>query len=157
MTKAIPNPDIIQSLNSILRNELTAINQYFLHARLLKHMGFMKLADLEYKESLDEMRHADQLVERILYLGGMPNLQNLAKLHIGENVQEILEYDLKLEDKAHADLSIAIDACEEHGDRVTGDLLLAIQTSEEEHTDFLRKQLNVIEQVGLPGYLQTLV
>ena len=151
------NKKVTDALNVILKNELTAINQYFLHARMLKHMGFMKLADIEYKESIDEMRHADQLVERILFLGGLPNLQDLGKLSIGETVKEILECDLKIEEAAHADLSSSITIAEEEGDRVSADMLLEIQASEEEHSDFISKQLRIIDKIGEQAYMQTLV
>ncbi len=152
-----PDKEILQHLNAVLRNELTGINQYFLHARMLKHMGFMKLADFEYKESIDEMKHADMLVERILFLGGLPNLQDLGKLMIGENVPEILQSDLKLEQTAHVDLKAAITLCENREDYVTSHLLEHIQKSEEEHIDFLSRQLRLIEAMGLPSYLQTVV
>jgi bacterioferritin len=148
---------VIQQLNVILRNELTAINQYFLHARLLKHMGFMKLADYEYKESIDEMKHADMLVSRVLFLKGLPNLQDLGKLMVGENVPEILACDLKLEEKAHADLKAAIAVCEEHKDYSSADLLENILRSEEEHQLFIRTQLSLIESMGVSAYLQTQV
>ena len=151
------NKSVTDALNTILKNELTAINQYFLHARMLKHMGFMKLADIEYKESIDEMRHADELVKRVLFLGGIPNLQDLGKLSIGETVKEILECDLKLEEAAHTDLSTAITAIEEQGDRVSADMLLEIQASEEEHADFIAKQLRIIDKIGEQAYMQTLV
>lgn len=157
MSAAESNKEVIKHLNIVLRNELTAINQYFLHARMLKHMGFMKLADHEYKESIDEMRHADLLVERILFLGGVPNLQNLGKLMIGETVQEILECDLKLEDIAHVDVKNGITSCESREDYVSGDLLHKIQASEEEHILFLQTQLNLISTMGISAYLQTQV
>ena len=147
--------EVIKTLNVVLRNELTGINQYFLHARLLKHQGIMKLADHEYKESIDEMRHADRVVERIFFLGGIPNLQNLGKLFIGENVEEILKADLKLEKLAHADLKAAITLCESKEDYVTADLLHQIQQSEEEHIDFIQQQLKLLDAMGLPAYLQT--
>lgn len=148
---------VISALNNVLKNELTGINQYFLHARILKYMGFMKLADIEYRESIDEMKHADLLVERILYLGGLPNLQDLGKLMVGETVQEILACDMKLEETAHQDLKTAITLCESKEDYVTSELLTRIQTSEEEHTDFIRKQLHIIDSIGVEAYLQTLV
>ena len=149
--------EIIAQLNIILRNELTAINQYFLHARMLKHMGFMKLADYEYKESIDEMKHADMLVVRVFYLKGIPNLQDLGKLMVGENVPEILACDLKLEEKAHADLKKAIAVCEEHKDYSSADLLQNILISEEEHQLFIRTQLSLIDSMGVSAYLQTQV
>lgn len=155
----MPSPDkeTIKHLNLILKNELTAINQYFLHARMLKHMGFMKLADYEYKESIDEMRHADWLVERVLFLGGVPNLQDLGKLFIGEDVPEILKADLKLEEKGHHDLKNAITYLEGIEDYVSADILHKIMESEEEHQLFIRTQLNLIEAMGLSAYLQTQV
>lgn len=152
-----PPKEIIRHLNTILKNELTGINQYFLHARILKHQGFMKLADHEYKESIDEMRHADQLVERVLFLGGLPNLQDIGKLAIGENVEEILKGDLALEHTAHADLKAAITYSEAQEDYVTADLLHKIMESEEEHILFLQTQLNLIATMGLSSYLQTQV
>jgi bacterioferritin len=152
-----PNKDIIKHLNIVLRNELTGINQYFLHAKMLKHWGFMKLADVEYKESIDEMKHADMLVERILFLGGLPNLQDLDKLMIGETVEEIIQSDLALEYKAHTDLKAAITLCENKEDYVTSHMLEAIQKSEEEHIDFLSKQQHLVKTMGLSAYLQTIV
>ena len=151
------DPQIIKHLNNILKNELTAINQYFLHARMLKHMGFMKLADQEYKESIDEMKHADMLVNRILLLDGVPNLQDLGKLMIGESVEEILKSDLKLEALAHTDLKNAITYCESKEDYVSADIMHKILDSEEEHSLFIRTQLNLIDTMGLTAYLQTQV
>jgi bacterioferritin len=149
--------EIIAALNKILKNELTAINQYFLHARILKYQGLVRLADIEYKESIDEMKHADQLVERILYLGGLPNLQDLGKIFVGETVEEILQCDMKLEEIAHADLKTAITLCDSKEDYATSELLTAIQVSEEEHADFIRKQLGIIASIGAPAYMQTLL
>jgi len=149
--------DVIKHLNVILKNELTAINQYFLHARMLKHMGFMKLADHEYKESIDEMKHADMLIERILFLKGLPNLQDLGKIYIGENVEEILQCDLKLEVKANADLKAAITLCESKEDYASGDMLHRILESEEEHALFIRTQLNLVASLGAVAYMQTQV
>ena len=151
------DPEIIKHLNVILRNELTAINQYFLHARMLKHMGLMKLADHEYKESIDEMKHADMLVERILFLKGLPNLQDLGKIFIGENVEEILKCDLKLEEKANLDLKAAITLCESKEDYTSGDILHRILDSEEEHVLFIQTQLSLIAAMGVPSYMQTQV
>ncbi len=153
----VADKDIIKHLNTILKNELTAINQYFLHARMLKHMGFMKLADAEYKESIDEMKHADMLIERILFLKGLPNLQDLGKIYIGENMEEILKCDLKLEIKANADLKTAITACEAKEDYATGDILHRILESEEEHSLFISTQLNLIATMGAVAYMQTQV
>lgn len=149
--------EIIKHLNTILRNELTGINQYFLHARMLKHMGFMKLADYEYKESIDEMKHADLLVDRILFLEGLPNLQDIGRVSIGENVKEILECDLGLEENGRRDLKEAIHFCEEQKDFASADILHKILESEEEHILFIRTQLNLIESMGLSSYLQTQV
>ena len=145
---------IIQHLNSILRNELTAINQYFLHARMLSNWGVSKLGEYEYRESVGEMKHADTLVSRILFLDGLPNLQDLDKLLIGENVQEILECDLKLELKGATDLRLAIADCEAGRDFVTRDLLAGILESEEEAIDFIETQRELITRIGLENYIQ---
>ncbi len=155
--KSSPEGVIIEKLNVILKNELTAINQYFLHARLLKHLGFMKLADYEYKESIDEMRHADQLVERIFFLNGLPNLQDLGKLFIGENVKEVLEADLRLEKNGLPVLRETAKYCEDHGDYGSSELVESILRGEEEHIDFLQKQLRLIDSMGLDNYLVTIV
>lgn len=149
------DPKVIEHLNKVLYNELTAINQYFLHARMFKNWGFKELADHEYHESIDEMKHADWLVERILFLEGLPNLQNLGKLMIGEDPKEALECDLKLEQVAIPDLRAAIAHCEQVSDFVSRDLFAKILTSEEEHLDWIDTQLGLIERLGIGPYLQT--
>jgi len=148
------NPDIIACLNRVLYNELVAINQYFLHSRMLRNWGIRKLGEFEYKESLDEMRHADTLVERILFLDGLPNLQNLGKLLIGEDVREILECDLKLEQDALPALREGIALSERESDYVSRQLLVSILDSEEEHIDFLEAQFDLIERMGMENYVQ---
>jgi bacterioferritin len=138
----------------VLYNELIAINQYFLHSRMLRNWGVEKLAEYEYKESLDEMKHADELIERILFLEGLPNLQDLGKLLIGEDVEELLRCDLKLEKDALPTLREGIAACEKHGDYNSRRLLEKILHSEEEHIDFLESQFELIKRMGLPNYVQ---
>ncbi len=149
------DPKIIAHLNKALYNELTAINQYFLHAKMLKNWGLNELAEHEHHESIDEMKHADRLIERILFLDGLPNLQSLGKLLIGENPKELLECDLKLEHQAVPDLRAAIADCETAGDYVSRDLFASILASEEEHIDWIETQLALIERLGLNPYLQT--
>jgi bacterioferritin len=149
------DPKVISYLNGALKNELTAINQYFLHSRMLKDMGFLDLAQKEYEESVDEMKHADELVERILFLEGLPNLQDLGKLMIGETVPEMLQCDLNLEMDAIPDLREGIEYCESCKDFVSRDLLQRILESEEEHVDWLETQLGLIESVGVENYLQS--
>lgn len=146
---------VIEHLNRVLKNELTAINQYFLHSRMLKDWGFDKLGDHEHDESLDEMKHADAIIERILFLEGLPNLQDLGKLRIGENLNEILQCDLDLELDAIPDLRAAIAYCESHKDYVSRHLFDNILQSEEEHVDFLETQLELIDKIGLQNYSQS--
>jgi bacterioferritin len=149
------DPKVIAHLNKVLKNELTAINQYFLHARMFDHWGLPRLGRHEYQESVDEMKHADALVGRILFLEGLPNLQDLGKLLIGETVVEILECDLSLERQAHPDLKAAIGDCEKLGDYVSRELFEKILESEEEHIDWLETQLELIQRVGLENYSQS--
>jgi bacterioferritin len=143
---------VIDFLNQALKNELTAINQYFLHSRMLRDWGVSKLAKKEHDESIEEMHHADWLIERVLFLGGLPNLQDLGKLHIGENVQEILECDLKLEHIAIPLLRDAIQYCEEVRDYGSRDLFFKILHNEEEHVDYLETQFSLIERIGIERY-----
>jgi bacterioferritin len=145
---------VIQHLNAVLKNELTAINQYFLHARMLRHWGVTKLGDREYHASLDEMKDADKLIERILFLNGLPNLQDLDKLLIGENVREVLECDLRLEQVGLARLREAIAHCEGVRDFVSRDLFSDILEGEEEQVDFLETQFELIDRIGLENYIQ---
>ena len=146
---------VIEHLNKILRNELTAINQYFLHARMYRNWGLKKLDEHEYHESVDEMKHADRLVNRILFLEGLPNLQELDKLLIGEHVEECLLCDLKLEQRAHPDLKAAIAYCESCNDYVSRELFESILESEEEHIDWLETQLELIGKIGIENYMQS--
>lgn len=145
---------VIAHLNTVLRNELTAINQYFLHSRMLIDWGIKTLGDYEYKESIEEMQHADELIQRILFLGGLPNLQDLGKLYIGQNVKEVLECDLRLEEEAIPDLKTAIADCESCGDYISRELFESILSDEEEHVDFIETQFTMIEQQGIENYIQ---
>ena len=144
----------ITFLNQALKNELTAINQYFLHSRMLRHWGISKLAKHEYEESIDEMKHADKLVERILFLEGLPNLQDLGKLLIGETIEEILKCDLELEKQAIPTLREGIAHCEGVSDYITRQLLTEILDSEEDHVDWIETQFDLIERMGIQNYAQ---
>lgn len=146
---------MISFLNTVLGNELVAINQYYLHSKILKDWGINKLADKEYEESIDEMKHADKLAERILFLKGLPNFQSLGKIFIGQNVKEILECDLKIEEKAHLDLKEGIAYAESIKDYASRALLEEILISEEEHIDFLQTNIDLIAKVGLENYIQS--
>lgn len=146
---------MITHLNKLLGNELVAINQYFLHARMFKNWDLLRLNDIEYEESIDEMKHADKYIERILFLEGMPNLQDLSKLNIGENVEEMLKSDLLLELDGAKDLRSAINYADSVGDYVSRDLMIEILTDEEKHIDWLETQLGLIASIGLKNYLQS--
>ena len=145
---------VIEHLNRVLKNELTAINQYFLHSRIYKDWGMTKLADHEHAESIDEMKHADVIIERTLFLEGLPNMQNLGKLRIGEHVGEMLQCDLDLELDAIPDLKAGIAYCEKIKDYVSRDLFDAILESEEEHIDWLETQLGLVGKMGVKNYIQ---
>lgn len=145
---------VIEFLNACLKNELTAINQYFLHSRMLKDWGVSILAEYEYKESIEEMEHADWLIERILFLGGLPNLQDLGRLRIGESVEEILKADLALEHDAIPTLRDAVHYADSVRDYVSRDLFNKILTNEEEHVDYLETQFDLIERIGIQNYTQ---
>ena len=149
------DPRVIEFLNKALENELTAINQYFLHAKMFKNWGFKELYEKEYHESIDEMKHADRLVDRILFLEGLPNLQNIGKILVGEAPLEMFECDLKLELQAVPMLKTAIEHCEQVKDFITRELFEDILESEEEHIDWLETQLQLIEKVGIQNYLQS--
>jgi len=144
---------VLTHLNAVLKNEMTALNQYFLHARILEHWGVVKLGAYEYDESIDEMKHADMLIKRILFLGGAPRLE-LEKLLVGETVPEVLECDLRLEQQAIPQLREAIPYCERVRDFVTRDLFSQILVSEEEHVDFIETQLELIGRIGVENYIQ---
>jgi bacterioferritin len=146
---------VIEFLNKALTNELTAINQYFLHARMFKNWGFSKLNEKEYHESIDEMKHADLLIERILFLEGLPNVQNLGKVMIGENPEEMLNCDLKLEHEAIPPLREAIAYCEQVKDYVSREIFERILENEEEHVDWLETQFELIDKIGIQNYLQS--
>lgn len=146
---------VLEYLNQALRNELTSVNQYFLHARMLQNWGFAHLGKHEYEESVDEMKHADRLARRILFLEGLPNFQDLDKLYIGENLPEILQCDLRREREAHPLYKDAIAYCEKVQDYVSRELLVEIQESEEQHIDWIETQLGLIDKVGLQNYQQS--
>jgi bacterioferritin len=148
------DPKVVDYLNTQLTNELTSINQYFLHARTLDHWGVRQLGRKEYEESIEEMRHADWLIERILFLDGLPNVQRLNQVLIGQTVEEILSCDLRLEQKAMADLREGIAHCEAVRDYVSRDLLRRILDNEEEHVDFLERQFDLIKLIGMERYIQ---
>jgi bacterioferritin len=148
------DPRVVEILNTVLTNELTAINQYFLHARTLEHWGVTKFAKLEYKESIEEMRHADDLIKRILFLDGLPNVQRLNNVLIGQNPEEVLRCDLKLEEKAIADLRDGIAYAEQVRDFPTRDLLAGILRDEEHHVDFVETQLDLIDRIGIQNWIQ---
>ena len=147
--------ETIKHLNTVLKNELTAINQYFLHSRMFRNWGLKRLQAHEYDESIDEMKHADRLIERILFLEGLPNVQDLGKLLIGENVAEIIDCDLRLENAARADLRAALAHCERVGDYISRRTLTGILESEEEHIDWLETQKDLIARIGLERYTQS--
>ncbi|MGF1544066.1 MAG: bacterioferritin [Parvularculaceae bacterium] len=149
------DPKVIEYLNKALKLELTTVNQYFLHARMLRDWGFRRLADVEYEESIDEMKHADKLIERILFLEGLPNVQDLDKVYIGENVKEILECDLRAEERAHPLYKEAIAYFETAKDYVSREIMADILESEEEHIDYLETQLGLIARIGLELYSQS--
>jgi len=146
---------VIEYLNQALKLELAAVNQYFLHARMYKDWGFGKIAEIEYEESIDEMKHADLLIERILFLEGLPNVQDLSKIYIGETLKECIECDLKIEKRAHPFYVEAIAYCEQAQDFVSRKIFTDILASEEEHIDYLETQLGLIEKIGEERYMQS--
>jgi len=149
------DPDVIRTLNAILTNELTAVNQYFLHARMFQHWGFQQLGKIVYDESIEEMHHADWLIKRILFLDGLPNLQDLHKLSIGETVKEALTVDLQLEYRSRETLVPAVTLFEERKDYISRELVVKILEATEEHIDYLETQLGLIDAIGEPNYLQS--
>ena len=149
------NTEVVEYLNKVLKNELTAINQYFLHARMYDSWGLKRLGRYEYEESIDEMKHADRLIERILFLDGLPNLQELGRLYIGENVEDVIACDLRLELEAMPPLREAIAFCEKESDYVTRQLFRDILEGEEEHVDWLETQQSLIEKTGIENYTQS--
>jgi bacterioferritin len=158
MTKpqdVVGHPEVIAALNEALKGELTAINQYFLHARMLEDLGFKKRGKEEYDESIEEMNHADKIIQRILLLGGLPNLQELGKLYIGQDLKEVIEGDLRLELEGIAHYRRAIGLCEQHDDYVSRDLLKVILADEEEHQDHNKTELELIERIGLENFGQS--
>ena len=153
MSGKVKDPAIIDALNAILTGELTAINQYFLHAKMFQNWGYQRLYEKVYRESIDEMKHADELIERVLYLDGLPNVQRLSKVNIGEDPREMLALDLALEYEALPRLNAAVALCREKGDNGTRALVEAILRSEEEHVDWLETQIQLIDTLGATAYL----
>ena len=149
------NPQVIAELNKLLKNELTAINQYFLHARMMQHWGFERMGKKIYEESIGEMKHADKLIKRILVLDGLPNLQDLGRLAVGETVVECLNADLRLENEARTALVAAVTLCESTKDYVSREIVVDILEDAEEHIDFLETELSLVDKVGEQNYLQT--
>ena len=149
------DPKVIEFLNRVLRNELAAISQYFLHSRMFLDWGLKSIGDYEFQESVDEMKHADSLIERILFLEGLPNMQDIGKLRIGEHTREMLECDLALEMEAIPDLRAAVQYCESCQDFVSRDLFDSILVAEEDHVDWLETQLDLIDRVGIENYQQS--
>ena len=149
------NPQIIAELNKLLKNELTSVNQYYLHARMYDNWGFKRLGKITYDESIGEMKHADRLIKRILFLDGLPNLQDLGRLGIGETVAECLNADLELESAARTDLVAAVARCEAEKDFVSREIVVHILEDAEEHIDFLETEIGLIEKVGVQNYLQS--